>query len=63
MIRALDHAKIAKGPGGPAEMVPGQHHLRLNMYIGQAKNGTFEVAKDLGVIEPKEQPVAASAFV
>jgi len=44
VIRALDHAKIAEGPGGPAEMVPGQHHVRLNMYIGQATNGKFEVA-------------------
>ena len=33
---ALDHAKIAEGPGGPAEMVPGQHHVRMNMYIAQA---------------------------
>jgi branched-chain amino acid transport system substrate-binding protein len=55
VIRALDHAKIANGPGGPAEMVPGQHHLRLNMYIGQAKNGTFEVVKDLGHIDPQER--------
>jgi branched-chain amino acid transport system substrate-binding protein len=27
VIKALDHAKIAEGPGGPAEMVPGQHHV------------------------------------
>jgi ABC-type branched-subunit amino acid transport system substrate-binding protein len=25
VIKALDHAKIAEGPGGAAEMVPGQH--------------------------------------
>ena len=31
VIKALDHAKIAEGPGGPAEMVPGQHHVRMNM--------------------------------
>ena len=36
VIRALDHAQIAEGPGGPAEMVPGQHHVRMNMYIAQA---------------------------
>jgi branched-chain amino acid transport system substrate-binding protein len=54
VIKALDHAKIAQGPGGPAEMVPGQHHCRLNMYIAQAKNGKFEIAKSLGVIDPKE---------
>jgi branched-chain amino acid transport system substrate-binding protein len=37
VVRALDHAKIAEGPGGPAEMVPGQHHARMSMYIAQAK--------------------------
>jgi ABC-type branched-subunit amino acid transport system substrate-binding protein len=54
VIKALDHAKIAEGPGGAAEMVPGQHHLRMNMYIGQAKSGRFEIAKSLGAIDPKE---------
>src|SRR6058998_3859773 len=54
VIRALDHAKIAQGPGGPAEMVPGQHHVRMNMYIAQAKNGRFEVVENLGIIDPKE---------
>ncbi len=54
VIAALDHAKIAQGPGGPAEMVPGQHHLRMNMYIAQARNGIFEISKSLGVVDPKE---------
>ena len=54
VIRGLDHAKIAQGPGGPAEMVPGQHHVRMNMYIAQAKNGKFEIVKNLGVIDPNE---------
>ena len=54
VIKALDHARIADGPGGPAEMVPGQHHVRMNMYIAQAKNGKFEIAKSLGHIDPKE---------
>ncbi|MEI8334267.1 MAG: substrate-binding protein [Chloroflexota bacterium] len=54
VIRALDHAKLAVGPGGPAEMVPGQHHVRMNMYIAQAQSGTFKVVKNLGVIDPKE---------
>jgi len=57
VIKALDHAKIAEGPGGPAEMVPEQHHARMNMYIAQAKNGVFNVVKDLGVIDPKERMV------
>jgi branched-chain amino acid transport system substrate-binding protein len=59
VIKALDHAKIATGPGGPAEMVPGQHHARMNMYIAQASNGIFKVVKDLGVIEPNESVVIA----
>ena len=55
VIKALDHAKIAEGPGGAAAMVPGQHHVRMNMYIAQAQNGHFRVVKDLGVIDPKER--------
>ena len=54
VIKALDHAKIAQGPGGPAEMVPGQHHVRLNMYIARASKGAFEIAKNLGALDPKE---------
>lgn len=57
VVRALDHAKIAEGPGGAAEMVPGQHHVRMNMYIAQAKNGVFQVVKSLGHIDPKERVV------
>jgi ABC-type branched-subunit amino acid transport system substrate-binding protein len=57
VIKALDHAKIAEGPGGPAEMVPGQHHVRMNMYITRAQNGNFKIVKSLGVIDPKEETV------
>ncbi len=55
VIKALDHAKIAQGPGGAAEMVPGEHHVRMNMYIAQVRNGKFEILKNLGVIDPKER--------
>lgn len=55
VIKALDHARISEGPGGPAEMVPGQHHVRMNMYIGQASNGRFRIVKSLGAIDPKER--------
>ena len=57
VIKALEHTKIAEGPGGPAEMVPGQHHVRMNMYIAQASNGQFKIVKNLGVIDPKEATV------
>jgi ABC-type branched-subunit amino acid transport system substrate-binding protein len=55
VIKSLDHAKIADGPGGAAEMVPGQHHVRMNMYIAQANNGTFKIVESLGVVDPKER--------
>jgi ABC-type branched-subunit amino acid transport system substrate-binding protein len=57
VIRALDHATIAEGPGGPAQMVPGQHHLRMNMYIAQAASGGFRIVKNLGAIDPDEAEV------
>lgn len=40
-------------------MVPGQHHLRLNMYIAQAQGGAFKVVKNLGQIDPQEREVTA----
>ena len=61
VIGALDHAKIAVGPGGPAEMVPGQHHVRMNMYIGQVQGGAIKTVKSLGVVDPDEQVVPALA--
>ena len=54
VVAALDHAKIADGPGGPAEMVPGQHHVRMSMYIAQVLTGTLEVVESLGAINPNE---------
>jgi branched-chain amino acid transport system substrate-binding protein len=57
VIESLDHAKIAVGPGGPAEMVPGQHHVRMNMYIAQARDGRFQTIKSLGVVDPDEPMV------
>jgi len=59
VIEALDHAEIAEGPGGPAAMVPGQHHARMNMYIAQARSGRFQIINSLGAIDPQEQLVAA----
>jgi len=59
VIRALDHARIAEGPGGAAEMVPGQHHLRMNMYIGQVQGGQMKVVESLGMIDPDERVQSA----
>jgi branched-chain amino acid transport system substrate-binding protein len=62
VIAALDHGEIAEGPGGPAAMVPGQHHARLNMYIAQARSGQFEIVERLGVIDPQERLVGEPAI-
>jgi branched-chain amino acid transport system substrate-binding protein len=52
---ALDSAKIAQGPGGGAEMVPGKRHCKMNMYIAVAKNGKYEVvSRSNGLVDPKE---------
>jgi branched-chain amino acid transport system substrate-binding protein len=63
VIAALDHAEINEGPGGPAAMVPGQHHVRMNMYIAQARAGRFEIVERLGAIDPQERLVAAPVAV
>ncbi len=57
---ALDHASIAEGPGGPAAMVPGQHHVRMNMYIAQVRGGALEVVESLGTLDPKEHMQAVA---
>jgi len=60
VIAALDHAQTGEGPGGPASMVPGQHHARLHMYIAQARGGRFCPVHSLGPIDPNEQLVATA---
>jgi ABC-type branched-subunit amino acid transport system substrate-binding protein len=60
VIAALDHASIAQGPGGPAAMVPRQHHVRMNMYIARAAAGQFTIVKSLGAIDPNERAVDMS---
>ena len=63
VIAALDHAQIAQGPGGPAAMVPGQHHVRMNTYIAQSRGGRFEIVKSLGALDPQERLVETPALV
>ena len=62
VIAALDHAEIGEGPGGPAAIVPGQHHARMNMYIARARDGRFDVVENLGTIEPQEPVVGAEVL-
>lgn len=51
---ALDHARIDQGPGGPAEMVPGKRHCRMNMYIAVADAGKYEIVQRDKMVDPKE---------
>src|SRR5205085_11702241 len=62
VIAALDHAQIAEGPGGPAAVVPGQHHVRMHMYIAQARSGRFEIVESLGAMDPQERLVGMPAL-
>jgi ABC-type branched-subunit amino acid transport system substrate-binding protein len=55
---AMDHAKLAEGPGGGAAMVPGKMHCKMNMYIAQCKaegNKThYDVIAKYDQVDPKE---------
>ena len=42
---------------GPAEMVPGQHHVRMNVCIGHVRDGAIKTVKSLGVVDPDEAMV------
>ncbi|MBO0333734.1 substrate-binding protein [Sneathiella sp. CAU 1612] len=42
-------------PTGPAMITKEDHHTAMNMYIARTKDGTLNVAKKLGVIEPAPQ--------
>ena len=58
VIAALDHASIAEGPGGTAEMVPGQHHVRMRTVPAdrpvRGHRHRLGVVENLGQIDPKE---------
>jgi branched-chain amino acid transport system substrate-binding protein len=55
---ALDKGKIAEGPGGGAEMVPGKMHCKMNMYIAQCKvdagKTRYDVISKYDMVDPKE---------
>lgn len=55
VAKALDHARIAEGPGGPAEMAPGKRHCKMRMYIAVAKQGNYDIVdRSQGLVDPKE---------
>jgi ABC-type branched-subunit amino acid transport system substrate-binding protein len=51
---ALDGAAIEQGPGGPAKMVPGTRHCAMNMYIGRAKAGQYDIISQYEMVDPDE---------
>jgi ABC-type branched-subunit amino acid transport system substrate-binding protein len=52
---ALDHAKIAEGPGGPAEMVAGSRHCKMKMHTAVCRKGKFEIINSSnGLLDPRE---------
>ena len=55
---ALDKAKLAEGPGGGAEMVPGKMHCKMNMYIAVCKvdggKTRYDIVKKSSMVDPKE---------
>lgn len=56
---ALDKAKIDKGPGGGASMVPGKMHAAMNMYVAQCKKGAgdalrWDIISRHNMVDPKE---------
>jgi ABC-type branched-subunit amino acid transport system substrate-binding protein len=51
---ALDHAKISEAPGGPAEFVPGERHVRLRIYTAEAKSGAYQIVqRSSALLDPK----------
>ncbi|MDF2367162.1 substrate-binding protein [Sneathiella sp.] len=42
-------------PTGPAMITKEDHHVAMNMYIARTSNGTLNIAKKLGVIDPAPQ--------
>jgi class 3 adenylate cyclase len=48
---------VADGLASEFPVVPGQHHVRMNMYIARSERGAFEVVENLGHIDPQEEVV------
>lgn len=51
---ALDSASIPEGPGGPAKVVPGSGHVAMNMYVGRAKDGKWDIISEAKMVDPDE---------
>jgi ABC-type branched-subunit amino acid transport system substrate-binding protein len=56
--KAMESVKLANGPGGGAEMVPGKMHCKMNMYIAVCKveggKTRYDVISKSNMVDPKE---------
>lgn len=52
VAKAMEGLTLADTPVGAITIDPKTHHTARHMYIAVAKNGQFQVVKDLGVIQP-----------
>ncbi|WP_281016327.1 MULTISPECIES: substrate-binding protein [unclassified Minwuia] len=51
---AIDDVAITDVPGGDSRMVPGTGHCALNMYVAQAKGGSYEILSSANMVAPQE---------
>ena len=52
VIEVLEGGLTVDGPGGPLTMDAKTHHCTMDMYIGQAKGGKFEIQKKVAQVPP-----------
>lgn len=52
VIEALEAGLTVDGPGGPLTVDARTHHCAMDMYIGQAKGGRFEIQKKFPNVQP-----------
>ena len=54
----MDKAKLAQGPGGGAEMVPGKMHCKMNMYLAVCRaaedKAHYDIISKYPMVDPKE---------
>ena len=52
VIEAMEAGITVDGPGGPLTVDAKTHHCSMDMYIGQAKGGKFEIQKKVANVPP-----------
>ncbi len=52
VIEAMESGLQIEGPGGPIKMDAKTHHCSMNMYLGEANNGKFDIFRKYTNIAP-----------